>query len=293
MGPCRRKLIISDKVLNFQIDTYTRDTVIDLIVSEFTAIQSKNRRYSLRAHSRKLGLSPGALSELISGKRPLTFKTLFNVQQVLPRQCKLRQHISKILKGTSQATSERRTSAKGFFTLKEASFRTIAEWQHYAILSLSEVADFKSDPVWIARRLGISVILAKSSISRLLELGLMTHEQDGDNLTLRPSYKNLTTTSDIENRALRIAHVEDLERAKMSLDTLPLDLRDITSITFCLDTALLPEAKLFLKEWRRRFCAQFENRGSATEVYTLSLCLVPVTVPQREQSLNQTETSVF
>jgi uncharacterized protein (TIGR02147 family) len=277
--------------LSFHINSSLRETIINLIVSDFTAIQAKNRRYSLRAHSRKLGLSPGALSELISGKRSLTFKTLFNIQQVLPQQSTLRHHIGLVLKDVQQSSKNRPVNAEKFVSLKEASFRSIAEWQHYAILTLAATSGFKSDPKWIAKRLAISELLAKSSISRLLELGLMTQEVFGNNVTLRPTYKNLTTTSEVASRALRIAHTQDLDHAKNSLEKVPVELRDITSMTFSLDPALLPEAKLFLKEWRRRFSEQFEGKGTATEVYTLSLCLVPITVPTSQQDARSNATN--
>lgn len=49
-------------------------TAADYLVGIFNERKDKNPRYSLRAFARSLGVSSGQLSEILSGKRPLSHK---------------------------------------------------------------------------------------------------------------------------------------------------------------------------------------------------------------------------
>jgi plasmid maintenance system antidote protein VapI len=49
-------------------------TAADYLISIFRERKDKNPRYSLRAFARSLGVSSGQLSEILSGKRPLSHK---------------------------------------------------------------------------------------------------------------------------------------------------------------------------------------------------------------------------
>lgn len=49
-------------------------TAADYLISIFNDRKEKNPRYSLRAFARSLGVSSGQLSEILSGKRPLSHK---------------------------------------------------------------------------------------------------------------------------------------------------------------------------------------------------------------------------
>jgi len=49
-------------------------TAAEFLISTFNERKDKNPRYSLRAFARSLGVSSGQLSEILSGKRPLSHK---------------------------------------------------------------------------------------------------------------------------------------------------------------------------------------------------------------------------
>lgn len=56
------------------IDSVDLKTAADYLISIFNERKDKNPRYSLRAFARSLGVSSGQLSEILSGKRPLSHK---------------------------------------------------------------------------------------------------------------------------------------------------------------------------------------------------------------------------
>ncbi len=52
-------------------------------------------------------------------------------------------------------------------------FKVIADWQHFAILNLTQVEGFKSEPRYVAKRLGLSIHTVKRCVQRLQDVGLL------------------------------------------------------------------------------------------------------------------------
>src|SRR5205823_2962609 len=84
-----------------------------------------------------------------------------------------------------------------------------------------------------------------------------------------------TTTHDVPSGALRRYHAQLLELAARALEDVPVELRDVTAMTMAIHPAKLPLAKEEIKRFRRRLARLLEDE-SATEVYHLTIQLVPV-----------------
>ena len=54
-----------------------------LVLEKLAEKRIKNPSYSLRAFSKRLGVSSGALSQIVAGKRPLTRKTALKIAEGL------------------------------------------------------------------------------------------------------------------------------------------------------------------------------------------------------------------
>ena len=91
--------------------------------------------------------------------------------------------------------------------LSTDSFYVIADWYHYAILNIIRLDNFKSDPKWIAKCLGLSVVEVRGALERLERVGLIKWERN----KLVRTTGSLTTTHDIESEALRRSHRQSLE----------------------------------------------------------------------------------
>jgi uncharacterized protein (TIGR02147 family) len=156
-----------------------------LLKDELVRRNSKNPRYSLRGFARDLGISQAFLSQILSRKRKLSdekailiadklrlnatgrklFVTLARLEQAQGVEVK------KIL--NSQVERLQRKHPK-FRILTEDVFKVVAEWYHFAIVELTQLRDFKEEPQWIARKLGIPVVLVKPAIEKLRNVGLIT-----------------------------------------------------------------------------------------------------------------------
>ena len=254
--------------------------VAQILANKLARRQRQNPSYSLRAFARDLGLNPGTISAILNGKRSLPAAELKGVIERLrltPSEgAKLRNAWRRQRIGTDGLPEEDPDEA--VVALDEAHYAIIAEWEHYAVLALMKLPEFRADESWIARRLGISKPRVQAVIGRLEQVGFIEKSGKG----FRRIIARLKTTEDVTSAALRVAHAEELDAAKRSIDRVPTDLRDLSSITLTIKPKTLPAAKDLIRRFRRDLAALIES-DDATEVYQLCVQLFPITVPGSHQ----------
>ncbi len=232
----------------------------------------KNPSYSLRRFSRFLGFSHASLSQVLSGKRPLTLKGANKITERLALSPEESGRLSKMLqkeRGIS-ALSEQKAKASDFTILEMDQFHLISDWYHYAILSLLEIPGVKADSATISRRLGISAKEAEAAIVRLERLELIdpqTHKL--------PTKKTQLGTPTFTAPALRRFHLGMLKKAEESIERDSAEETSFSSITMAIDPKFMQEAKAEIKRFRRAMC-QFLESGKQEKVYSLSIHLFPL-----------------
>lgn len=237
-----------------------------ILLEDLLSIQAKNPSYSLRAYSKRLGISHSAISEMISGKRTITAKAAEKILQGLDKSP---EQISQILNSSKEQTSESK-----FKSLDMDTYHLIADWHYFAILSLTETEGFQSSELWIAKRLGISIKTATEALQRLQNLGLV--ERDSKTKKIKPTGDQFEAVSAVAKPALKKACRQNLELAQKALEETQFNERDFTAITLCFDPARMDEAKEQIKKFRRKFCDSMESKKKK-EVYKLTVALFPLT----------------
>jgi uncharacterized protein (TIGR02147 family) len=114
-------------------------------------------------------------------------------------------------------------------------------------------------------------------VETLLRLGLLSRSGSGE-LTL--TGKNFTTTDRVRSSAVRKGHENNLNLARKSLESDPVDARDFSAITMAIDPARLEEATQLIREFRDRICTFLEG-GKKQQVYKLCIQLFPMTADER------------
>ncbi len=243
---------------------------VRLLEAEFIRRKAANPRYSLRAFAKTMGLPPGRVSEFLSGKRKPTPEVKSKIAEKLglnPAQVKALTH-----------SLESAASAESHYSpIEEDTFALIAEWYHTAFLSLMETTAFRSDPSWIAQRIGVSVTEVRAMLHRMERLRLIEIKKG----KIRKLAENLKTTTDVPNAALRKSHHESILQAAAAIEEVPTAERDITSMTMAIDPRKLPLAKTIIRDFRYRM-AELLEVGTRTEVYNLNIQLVPVTKKEKK-----------
>lgn len=250
----------------------------EFLQSELVRRCRNNRRYSLRAFARCLKLESSYLSKVLRGHRPITANLIEKVREPLA----LGPNEVEKFKAAVQSERKRRGShppapLENFQQLTLDSFQVISDWYHYAILELTTVEQFRSDPQWIAETLGITHSDAQLAIERLLRLGLLKLREDN---TFEPVENHTTTNNPFTSTAFRRLQKGILEKALAALEEIPMEERDQSTVTFATDTSLLPGAKQMIKDFRRQLAAYLQPAGRPrNSVFHLSVSLYPVARP--------------
>ncbi|MGZ6331338.1 MAG: DUF4423 domain-containing protein [Bdellovibrionota bacterium] len=239
----------------------------------------KNARYSIRAFARSMRVDPGALSRVLSGKQIPSYKLAQNFLDriILPPEDRQLFLSSIAEKQRSRGLKKLNPIFNGIeqcriYKVEVDTYRLISEWYHAAILTLSYTQGFENDTRWISKQLGISVTEAKLAVERLLEAGLLV-ENSG---RLEISHQQLTTKDkSVTTPALRRHQKQLLEKAIASLESDPIDERNMTSMTMAIDPEKLPLAKKLISEFNKSLCQLLES-GDKKRVYNLAVALYPL-----------------
>ncbi|MGE3609227.1 MAG: TIGR02147 family protein [Bacteriovoracaceae bacterium] len=256
------------------------------LTHEFARRLERNPRYSLRAFAKAIGMDIAALSQILNGKRLLSLKKAEHILKVLElnieeremfltslaqdHQLKKKKIDSKVLRILGTVKSQQKVK-----NLATEQFAMISEWYHAAILELTFVSHFESDPTWIAKKLNITKMEATLAIKRLLELELLEIK---DGRLLKTSQRLITVDRHMTSAALKKRQKQVIEKSLFSLENDPIEKRNHSAMTMAIDPALIPEAKKRIDTFLNEM-AQFLETGNQQIVYEMTFNLFPL---QRE-----------
>lgn len=245
---CYKRLLMSD--------------LLTILKQDYDRKNERNPNYSRRSYARWLGLSHTSLTLFLNGKRGLS----------LDARKKILSRLTISPEKSAEILIQARAGATAFKQVDFDKLPVISDWFYFAVLSLMETKTFKEDPIWVAKRLNISVENARVSLERLETLGLAVRTKKG---RLQASGASLTTPDQVANLVMRRSHYQAFELAKASLDRHAVEKRDFSAMTMAIDPDRIPEAKRKIKNFRRKLCQYLES-GQKKEVYRLGIQLFPL-----------------
>lgn len=247
----------------------------------------KNPKYSLRAFAKTLQVDASILSKVLRGERFFSESLASEVIERLAMGGEERElFLSSLARARIGAGLRRMSPAqrRRVETLRDPAgpgtppreltvdlFKLIADWHHFAILELTRVRGFQSDPRWIARRLGISVPEAVDAVERLKMLELI-EEREG---RLFATTFHLNAATPTTSAAQRRRQRQVLEKSLHSLENHPVEIRNHSARTVAIDPARIPEAKKRIEEFMIGLCDELAS-GEKKQVYELAVQLFPL-----------------
>ncbi|CAN5576253.1 hypothetical protein BH10BDE1_BH10BDE1_33000 [soil metagenome] len=243
-----------------------------ILATHLTDRKRRNSQFSLRSFAKLLEISPGQLSSLISGKKNLTTKQAVKIIEKLNLS---EEDSMDLIRGLHPKLKELKVEAIEENVLTEDQFKMISNWHHFAVLSLGSVRNNQATATWISSRIGIDVVSAQTVLDRLARLEMIEIK----NGKFRQASKPLNTQNEIPSRVIRDYHQQNLRLASEKLENVAVELREFSSITMAVDARKLAKAKKMIADFKQRLCKELETRD-ATEVYTLSMQLFPLTVQE-------------
>jgi uncharacterized protein (TIGR02147 family) len=248
--------------------------------------RKQRRGQSFRSFSRRAGLgSPNYLKLVIDGHRNLTDRMAARFAQAAGLTGDAAQYFVELVRFARAKTSSERAEHYQKITgfqrfqkarpLDAASAAYHSKWYLPAVRELAARADFSDDPHWIASTLwpSISPSDAKEALETLLSLGLLVRSPDG-----RIVQGDVLVSTGAEVRSLVVAnyHRVMLERASASIDAVPPDQRDISSLTLCLGADGLRRLKERVQRFRRELLDLSALEEDPAQVVQMNFQLFPL-----------------
>lgn len=161
----------------------------ELLKFEYSVRHKRTSSYSMKTFAEDLNLSPSRLSEILSGQQGLSpsraqevGKRIGYTEEKVEWFCKLVQAQS------ARSQIERETATEelkkipdgimgGSLDVSQIDFKL--KWYHLAIRRMTQLKDFKAEPEWISKYLGLSVQKTGQALQELYANQLLSKDLSG------------------------------------------------------------------------------------------------------------------
>lgn len=247
--------------------------------SLYLSKREANERYSTRAFARDLGMSQSLLSQIMNGRRTLTYKQVVKVAQLFQwDEGTVKKALGKIESVTTTVAPRAQTATKtaewSSFDLER--FKLVSNWYHIAILDLIGLDGFKANSNEIASILGVSVPEVKDATDRLLALGLIQHDRHG---LLKKTNEHLRLPTNSSQVAIRAFHKQMIQKAIEELQNADHERfvrREISSLTLAIDPSEFAYVKKEFKKFKDKLAKHFQNKPKK-DLYQFNFQFFPLT----------------
>ncbi|MFS4460851.1 TIGR02147 family protein [Bdellovibrio sp. HCB2-146] len=242
----------------------------------FDLRSSRNKNYSLRSFAKDLGLAVSTLTEVLAGKYGLSPERATDVAVRLNLSAMQSEHFCNLVTMRFSRKMEAREEARRAVEQRLSThtqevpteqFKTIAQWQHSALLRLLETKNYVQENSWIGQRLGLPPEEVDAFFERLEKLNLIVRE-DG---RFKPTGEFVTVGDGRASEALRQAHKDIMKKAIVAIDDVPINERQMSSTMFAIDKNDLEAAKEELTQFRRQFASKYCKGNNTDDVYVLGM----------------------
>lgn len=230
--------------------------------SQYDSRRKKNPHYSMRAFASKLNMDPSSLLQIMNAKRNISANLIRRVESSLD---------ADFLTQLSHLLEDRR---KDYPLMPAGIFPHISNWYYIAIMEMTLMKGFRSDCRAIASRLNIDETAVLTAIQHLKKIGLLV---ENGNQSLQKAARNISNYKEGEtSSAHKMFQKQIIQRAMDAVDAVEMCRKDITSIVFPMDSGKIAHAKELIKKFRKEMNELLDD-GNGTDVYSLSVQLVPLT----------------
>lgn len=259
-------------------------TYHDLLIEEFNRRKLMNSSYSLRAYARDLNLQPSRLSQILKKKQGISIETAEEISKSLKLDEKKKRWFCMSVGSLHARSNEERLKfqkkvqkykieAKHFTEIHIENFKLISDWHHLAILELTYLKNFKSDPLWIAEKLDISVDKVVSAIERMKTLNILREESG----RLIDVYKFLSIPKDDSSLPIKKFQSQLMKKGIEALYEQDVMNGENTSNIMAIDKSRIQEFKDKFSDFRREFEYEVSKDKNKNAVYSFNIQFFEIT----------------
>lgn len=248
--------------------------------------QDKSPGFSMRAFALKIGLSQSTLSQVLSGKKNLSWESALRIAEKLKFSPIDTEYLALLVRLETAKDPglremvwnqiQKMNPDRHAYDLSVDLFRSLSDWYHLAIRNLIDIDGFVLTPASASKRLGISVAQAETAIERLTRLELIEDNPKKPGTFIKV-HDRIVLRSQTTNKALRIFHNQMLEKAIEALESQTPDEKIVGSETFAISEKQLSQANLITEEYFCRMAALSGTKSKKTAVYHLGVQFFKIT----------------
>lgn len=254
--------------------TMDQDRFVTFLKEELERKKRLNHRYSLRSYAKLLGIYHGTLSGILSGKRRLTDKVKNQLAKKIDPEN---------IQGFTIIPEVKRVA---HVVLDEQTFNEISEWHFDAIIELVKLKSVPWSVNRAAKYLGLSEDLIKTSLKKLIEIGLVKETTNG--LKVLGEYTTNIETNEQTSALMRKYQRSVLELSAHALETVDRKWRDHQSTTLAISKKDVPKVKEIVRNFSFELSSLLQNENSEfDEVYQLAISFFPLN--QMDENLKVAE----
>lgn len=262
-----------------------------LLKKIFSRKKKENVQFSLRKSARFLKISPGYLSKIISGQKPIPrelLKKIIVVFEMDPLEAAelinslkkevLDQKVGKTAEfDFAKSQKEEKFDLSEYELLPEQAEWLLSKWYYFILMDLTTCENFQNDIKWISQQLGIPAGEVATSLKFLEENGLLVKDEKGH---WQKKYQSLRFPTIKTKKTVRQFHAMQIEKGLKYLDThtAPKDFsqRLISSVSFAANSAKLEQAKQILNQAMHEV-ATLMSESDTDSVYSINVQFFPQT----------------
>lgn len=234
--------------------------LVNLLKKEYDKRKLKNTSYSLRSFARFLEVDQSVLSKVLTRQRNFSFTTW--------DKCLTKLEVDPSIKDKIYQDWDKENAPEG---VCDNNLQLLNSWKCWAVIEFLKVNSFSSHKQ-IADNLGIQIDEVNEIVSYLIEQKFLSKEE-GEYVLLRPDNQWFSKTNTSADR--RQLQKQFLKISMDSIDVVPLDKRFHGSLTMAIDPRDLPKLNEQMEKVIRKL-GKYANKGSAKEVYQVTVSLFPL-----------------
>lgn len=246
--------------------------------------KAQNPAFSYEVFARKAGFkSKGFLHHILTGKRNLSKNALFAIATAMQLDEKAFSFFQHMV-AFNQAKSP---GEKAFFfkklmeaspkspakLLQEGFYEFYSHWYYNTLRELITLVRFKEDYAFLGSLLNppVSAAQAKKAVQLLLQLGLVEKTRTG----YKATHQAITTGDEAAELAIRDFHQQNMDLAKIAMDTAEPEERDLSCLVVALPEAGFQTLKSEIQSFRKKLMRMADGMTGPNRTYHINFQFFP------------------
>lgn len=248
--------------------------------------KSKKKSFSFRCLARYSDVSASMLAASINGKRRISITSAEKIAKAFNLTIRETDYLFALVRFEKAKNHTDKNEAfaciinlRGQSKLKfldKDQYEYYSHWYHSAIRELVSLPIFKEDPAWIAQALlpSITAVQAQKSLQLLQRLAIIQRDVHGK---LCQTCNAISSEYEIHALSLRNFSREMLDRAKESLETVPVELREISGLTMGISDTCIDRIKQRIRIFKEEIVTMVvDDKTESSDVYQLNIQFFPI-----------------